>query len=129
MIQFSKGLLAALIILGLTYTSGISADPMKFRESHKHSNSDYTFHSYKRYKQNPIFNRFPNYSPNIRKKHIYWAPKKHKHHFKPDVVYVLPAGSRVLIYNGDRYYRWQDRYYKPTFRENKKAYISVNLSF
>lgn len=128
MIRFSKSLLAALIALGFTFTPGVSADPMKFREGHKHS-SDYIFHSYKRYKQNPIFNRLPAYSPKIRKKHAYWARKKHKHHFKPEVVYVLPAGSRVFIYNGDRYYRWQDRYYKPTFWENKKAYISVNLSF
>ncbi len=124
-----RNLLATLMCLGLIFPAVTFADPMRFHVGHKASNSDYIFHSYKRYKQNPVFNRFPDYSPNIRSSHIYWAPKKHKRRFKPDVIYVIPKGSRVFVYNGNRYYRWKDRYYQPTFREGKKAYISVNLRF
>ena len=129
MIRFTKNLLTTLICLGLIFPAVTFADPMKFHVGHKPSKSDYIFHSYKRYKQNPVFNRFPDYSPNFRSSHIYWAPKKHKRRFKPNVIYVVPKGSNVLIYGGNRDYHWKDRYYQPALREGKKAHISVNLNF
>lgn len=129
MFRFSQYLLTAFIILGLAFHTSVSAEPMRARVDTQPKVSDFHYHSLKRYNQHSTFKRLPDYSPNISSSHIYWAPKKHKRSFKPDAIYVIPEGSNVLIYNGNRYYRGKDRYYQPTFREGKKAYISVNLSF
>lgn len=129
MLRSSKYFLTAFIILGLTFHTAVSAEPMKSRVDTQPKSSDFHYHSLKRYKKHSTFNRFPDYSSNIRRSHFYWFPKRHKRNFKPDVIYVIPEGSNILIYNGNRYYRWKDRYYQPVVREGKKAYISVNLNF
>jgi len=127
MFQFSRILLTAFVVLSLTTPTVIFAEPMRAKVDDKASKGHHD--SIKRYEQNPFIKRYSGHSHIIKKQYIYKNHKQNKQHFKPDVIYVLPTGSSVLIYNGERYYRWQDRYYKPTFRENKKAYISVNLSF
>ncbi|MFY0678173.1 MAG: hypothetical protein JXR18_12890 [Neptuniibacter sp.] len=127
MFQFSRNLLSAFIVLSLTAPTAIFAEPMRAKVDKKTSKSHH--YSYKRYEQNPALNHYSGHSPILNKQYIYKNHKQNKRRLKPDVIYVLPTGSSVLIYNGNRYYRWQDRYYQPVYLKGQKAYISVNLSF
>ncbi|MGH1460823.1 MAG: hypothetical protein ACRBB6_02190 [Neptuniibacter sp.] len=74
---------------------------------------------------------YPVYSPDLVKKTKNYHRKKYHSYLplNPDIIYVLPKGSRVVVINGHKYHRWQDRYYQRGLYNGSKAYISVNLSF
>ena len=126
-----KGLLPVLtftmvLIFGISLSPDAYSGATSFKvESNKEQPKRDYRHKYHRYDRNYYGHRDSYKRYKERKyRHYYDDDRRYRH---KDFIYVLPKGSRIVIINGHRYHRWQDKYYLSGYYKGDKVFIAVDL--